>query len=62
MDLEVRTKNFIGIIRFNAGFESRPALVCGGSPTAEAMDLKSIQCGFESHSPHHRYELRKRRI
>ena len=52
MDLEVRTKNFIGIIRFNVGSEFHPALICGGSPTAEAMDLKSIQCGFESHSPH----------
>ena len=23
---------------------------CECSPTAEAVDLKSIQCGFESHS------------
>jgi hypothetical protein len=26
----------------------------GRSPTAEAQDLGSCQCGFESHRPHHR--------
>ena len=32
-----------------------------GSPTAEAMDLKSIECGFESHPSYQSFGMEKYR-
>ena len=47
--------NLIGLTRLRGGALSPIRLLWGCIPTAEKVDLKFIQCGFESHHPYHLY-------